>query len=146
MNRANALAQYLREEVGIDARAYHGRLEPSERISIENDLLDNKLKVVIATSALGMGFDKPDLGFLIHLGIPKTMTDYYQQIGRAGRQLENADCILLSLPDDDDINDYFIKPEMNGRGNLGTYAMLLNKKGVNKRFVLRSYSCSNSIK
>ena len=112
VNRANALAQYLREEVGIDARAYHGRLEPSERISIENDLLDNKLKVVIATSALGMGFDKPDLGFLIHLGIPKTMTDYYQQIGRAGRQLENADCILLSLPDDDDINDYFIKSKI----------------------------------
>jgi ATP-dependent DNA helicase RecQ len=112
VNRANALAQYLREEVGIDAKAYHGRLEPNERISIENDLLDNKLKVVIATSALGMGFDKPDLGFLIHLGIPKTMTDYYQQIGRAGRKLENADCILLSLPDDDDINDFFIKSKI----------------------------------
>ena len=112
VNRANALAQYFREEVGIDARAYHGRLEPSERIQIENDLLDNKLKVVIATSALGMGFDKPDLGFLVHLGIPKTMTDYYQQIGRAGRKLDNADCILLSLPDDDDINDFFIKSKI----------------------------------
>ena len=55
-----------------------------------------------------MGFDKPDLGFLIHLGIPKTLTDYYQQIGRAGRKLENADCVLISLPDDDDINEYFI--------------------------------------
>ena len=55
-----------------------------------------------------MGFDKPDLGFLIHLGIPKTLTDYYQQIGRAGRKLENADCVLISLPDDDDVNEYFI--------------------------------------
>ena len=63
VNRANALAQYLREEVGIDARAYHGRLEPSERISIENDLLDNKLKVVIATSALGMGLTNLTLDF-----------------------------------------------------------------------------------
>ena len=112
VNRANALAQYLREEVGIDAKAYHGRLEPNERIQIENDLLENKLKVVIATSALGMGFDKPDLGFLVHLGIPKTMTDYYQQIGRAGRKLENADCILISLPDDDDINDFFINSKI----------------------------------
>ena len=59
-----------------------------------------------------MGFDKPDLGFLVHLGIPKTMTDYYQQIGRAGRKLDNADCILLSLPDDDDINDFFIKSKI----------------------------------
>ncbi len=55
-----------------------------------------------------MGFDKPDLGFLIHLGIPKTLTDYYQQIGRAGRKLENADCVLISLPDDDKINESFI--------------------------------------
>ena len=112
VKRANSLAQYLREEVGMEARAYHSRLEPMERIEIENALLENKLKVVVSTSALGMGFDKPDLGFLIHLGIPKTMTDYYQQIGRAGRRLENADCILLSLPDDDDINDYFIKSKI----------------------------------
>ena len=112
VKRANSLAQYLREEVGMEARAYHSRLEPIERIEIENALLENKLKVVVSTSALGMGFDKPDLGFLIHLGIPKTMTDYYQQIGRAGRRLENADCILLSLPDDDDINDYFIKSKI----------------------------------
>ena len=76
--------------------------------SVENKLLNNEIKVVIATTALGMGFDKPDLGFLIHLGIPKTLTDYYQQIGRAGRKLENADCVLISLPDDDDVNEYFI--------------------------------------
>jgi len=106
--RADAVAQYLRNEVGISAQAYHGRLEPYERIEIENKLLNNEIKVVIATTALGMGFDKPDLGFLIHLGIPKTLTDYYQQIGRAGRKLDNADCVLISLQDDDDVNEYFI--------------------------------------
>ena len=63
VKRANSLAQYLREEVGIDAKAYHSRLEPYERVEIENNLLENKLKVVVSTSALGMGFDKPDLGF-----------------------------------------------------------------------------------
>jgi ATP-dependent DNA helicase RecQ len=106
--RADAVAQYLRNEVGISAQAYHSRLEPYEKIEIENKLLNNEIKVVIATNALGMGFDKPDLGFLIHLGIPKTLTDYYQQIGRAGRKLENADCVLISLQDDDDVNEYFI--------------------------------------
>ena len=108
VDRANAVAQYLRNEVGISAQAYHSRLEPHEKIDIENKLLNNGIKVVIATTALGMGFDKPDLGFLIHLGIPKTLTDYYQQIGRAGRKLENAHCVLISLPDDDDVNEYFI--------------------------------------
>jgi len=108
VERANAVAQYLRNEVGISAQAYHSRLEPHEKIDIENKLLNNEIKVVIATTALGMGFDKPDLGFLIHLGIPKTLTDYYQQIGRAGRKLENADCVLISLPDDDKINESFI--------------------------------------
>ena len=106
--RADAVAQYLRNEVGISAQAYHSRLEPYEKIEIENKLLNNEIKVVIATTALGMGFDKPDLGFLIHLGIPKTLTDYYQQIGRAGRKLDNADCVLISLQDDDDVNEYFI--------------------------------------
>lgn len=108
VDRANAVAQYLRNEVGMSAQAYHSRLEPHEKIDIEKKLLNNEIKVVIATTALGMGFDKPDLGFLIHLGIPKTLTDYYQQIGRAGRKLENANCVLISLPDDDQINESFI--------------------------------------
>tara|TARA_B100000427_G_scaffold310107_1_gene299685 strand:+ start:6341 stop:8197 length:1857 start_codon:yes stop_codon:yes gene_type:complete len=108
VKKADAVAQYLRNEVGMSAQAYHARLEPHEKIDIENKLLNNEIKVVIATTALGMGFDKPDLGFLIHLGIPKTLTDYYQQIGRAGRKLENADCVLISLPDDDKINESFI--------------------------------------
>ena len=107
-DRADAVAQYLRNEVGMSAQAYHSQLEPHEKIDIENKLLNNEIKVVIATTALGMGFDKPDLGFLIHLGIPKTLTEYYQQIGRAGRKLENADCVLISLPDDDKINESFI--------------------------------------
>lgn len=108
VKKADAVAQYLRNEVGMSAQAYHSRLEPHEKIDIENKLLNNEIKVVIATTALGMGFDKPDLGFLIHLGIPKTLTDYYQQIGRAGRKLENADCVLISLPDDDKTNESFI--------------------------------------
>ena len=112
VKRAEAVAQYLRLEVGIDALAYHGRLEPEEREEIENKLLTNKCKVVVATNSLGMGFDKPDLGFIIHLGLPKTLTDYYQQIGRAARKIENAHCIAISLNDDDYINEFFIKSKI----------------------------------
>ena len=60
-----------------------------------------------------MGFDKPDIGFIIHLGMPKSLTDYYQQIGRAGRKLENAICVIMSLPDDAEINDFFIVFSLN---------------------------------
>ena len=107
VKRAQAFAFWLRAN-GINATAYHGRLEPDERTEIEQQFIDNKYKVVVSTSALGMGFDKPDIGFIIHLGMPKSLTDYYQQIGRAGRKLDNAICVIMSLPDDSDINDYFI--------------------------------------
>jgi ATP-dependent DNA helicase RecQ len=107
VQRAQAFASWLRVN-GINATAYHGRLEPHERSEIEQQFIDNKYKVVVSTSALGMGFDKPDIGFIIHLGMPKSLTDYYQQIGRAGRKLDNAICIIMSLPDDAQINDYFI--------------------------------------
>ena len=107
VKRAQAFAFWLRAN-GINATAYHGRLEPDERAEIEQQFIDNKYKVVVSTSALGMGFDKPDIGFIIHLGMPKSLTDYYQQIGRAGRKLDNAICVIMSLPDDSDINDYFI--------------------------------------
>ena len=107
VKRAQAFAFWLRAN-DINATAYHGRLEPDERTEIEQQFLDNKYKVVVSTSALGMGFDKPDIGFIIHLGMPKSLTDYYQQIGRAGRKLENAICVIMSLPDDKDINDFFI--------------------------------------
>lgn len=107
-DKAEQLALYLKEEVGISAWAYHAGMKGEEKLLVENLLLNNECKVVVATTALGMGFDKPDLGFLFNLGMPKTLTDYYQQIGRAGRQLENADCITMSLQEDDIINNHFI--------------------------------------
>ena len=58
---------------------------PAERLAAEDDLLANRVKALVATSALGMGFDKPDLGFVVHLGAPQSPVAYYQQIGRAGR-------------------------------------------------------------
>src|SRR5205814_8894768 len=87
-------ASFLRER-GHDVAAYTGKDEPSERRAAEDSLLANQLKALVATSALGMGFDKPDLGFVVHLGAPPSPIAYYQQIGRAGRGVARAEVILL---------------------------------------------------
>lgn len=102
------VASWLRTQ-GIDAVAYSGDTDPDARIDIEQRLLDNRVKVVAATSALGMGFDKPDLGFVVHYQSPGSSIAYYQQVGRAGRLLEESFGILLSSAEEADIQDYFIR-------------------------------------
>ncbi len=92
---------------GLAAAAYSGRTEDAERRQAEDDLLGNRLKVLVATSALGMGFDKPDLGFVVHLGAPPSPIAYYQQVGRAGRGVQRADVILLPGAEDEAIWRYF---------------------------------------
>jgi len=94
---------------GIKAEAYSGQVESEERIRIERKLLANEIKCVVATSALGMGYDKPDLGFVVHFQGPGSPIAYYQQVGRAGRGLEQADAVLLRGAEDRDVQDYFIK-------------------------------------
>jgi ATP-dependent DNA helicase RecQ len=101
------VAEWLRTQ-GIDARAYSGDDDPGVRIGLEDALLRNELKVLVATSALGMGFDKPDLGFVIHYQSPGSPIAYYQQVGRAGRALEEAYGLLLCGWEDRDIQDHFI--------------------------------------
>ncbi|MGH7882637.1 MAG: RecQ family ATP-dependent DNA helicase, partial [Candidatus Dormibacteraceae bacterium] len=100
------VAYYLRERNYLVA-AYSGKTESSDRERTEDDLLANRVKAVIATSALGMGFDKPDLGFVVHLGAPPSPVAYYQQIGRAGRGLERAEVLLFPGREDRDIWSYF---------------------------------------
>ncbi|WP_026416852.1 RecQ family ATP-dependent DNA helicase [Actinomadura oligospora] len=103
---AHEIAGYLRDR-GYAVAAYSGQTDPDERLQAERDLLDNKLKALIATSALGMGFDKPDLGFIVHVGAPQSPVAYYQQIGRAGRGVDRAEVILLPGREDRDIWAYF---------------------------------------
>lgn len=94
---------------GISAVAYSGESDNDHRRAVEQDLLDNNVKVVVATSALGMGFDKPDLAFVIHYQAPGSPVAYYQQVGRAGRGLTESWGILLRGTEDADIQDYFIE-------------------------------------
>ncbi|WP_131099289.1 RecQ family ATP-dependent DNA helicase [Streptomonospora litoralis] len=103
---ANDTAAFLADR-GYDVRAYTGQTDPEERRRAEDDLLANRTKALVATSALGMGFDKPDLGFVVHLGAPQSPISYYQHIGRAGRGLERAEAVLLPGREDRDIWSYF---------------------------------------
>jgi ATP-dependent DNA helicase RecQ len=103
---ADELASFLRSR-GLTAAAYSGRTDDAERRTAEDDLLANRVKVLVATSALGMGFDKPDLGFVVHVGAPPSPIAYYQQVGRAGRGVERADVILLPGAEDEAIWRYF---------------------------------------
>jgi ATP-dependent DNA helicase RecQ len=118
---AHEAAAFLREQ-GFQVAAYSGKDEISERAVVEQSLIDNQLKAVVATSALGMGFDKPDLGFVVHLGAPQSPVAYYQQIGRAGRAVESAEVILLPGHEDKDIWAYFASlafpPERQVRATL----------------------------
>ncbi|PVZ04980.1 RecQ family ATP-dependent DNA helicase [Actinomycetospora cinnamomea] len=106
VSAADELAAFLRER-GHAVAAYTGKTDPADRERAEDDLLANRVKALVATSALGMGFDKPDLGFVVHLGAPQSPVAYYQQIGRAGRGVERAEVLLLPGPEDRDIWAYF---------------------------------------
>ncbi|WP_295690154.1 RecQ family ATP-dependent DNA helicase [uncultured Brevibacterium sp.] len=108
---AQDTARALRS-AGWDVAAYTGGTDPEERERLEGDLKANRLKALVATSALGMGFDKPDLGFVVHLGAPSSPVAYYQQVGRAGRATESADVLLLPGAEDSDIWEYFATASM----------------------------------
>ena len=100
------LAGFL-QSCGFDVAAYSGGLAPERRERIEDQLRRNELKAVVATSALGMGYDKPDLAFCIHVGSPSSPVAYYQQVGRAGRALDDAMAVLLPAETDEQIWEYF---------------------------------------
>ncbi|WP_309615170.1 RecQ family ATP-dependent DNA helicase [Salinibacterium sp.] len=111
VSAAEDTARLLRD-AGHDVRAYTGQTDTAEREQAEDALKRNEIKALVATSALGMGFDKPDLGFVLHLGAPSSPVAYYQQVGRAGRATENADVLLLPGPEDEAIWHYFATASM----------------------------------
>ena len=104
---ANQVANWLNSQ-GFDVEAYTGE-SGSHRPDLEQALSENRIKALVATTALGMGYDKPDLSFVIHYQMPSSVVAYYQQVGRAGRALNAAYGILLSGKEEDDIANWFIK-------------------------------------
>ncbi len=105
---ADQVATFLMAN-GISALAYSGEQQTEERVATEKCLLRNEVKAVVATSALGMGYDKADLTFVVHYQAPGSVVSYYQQVGRAGRGVEHADVVLLRGGEDRRIQDFFIE-------------------------------------
>jgi ATP-dependent DNA helicase RecQ len=103
---------------GISVAPYYGDLDTDRRQELEDQLRRNEVKALVATVALGMGFDKPDLGFVVHFQRPPSAIAYYQQIGRAGRELDDAAVVLLHGREDDEIANYFIETAFPREDNL----------------------------
>jgi ATP-dependent DNA helicase RecQ len=110
---ANQVAAWLNKH-GVAAEAYYSgvkgdRFEDSDayRQHLEDQLERNKIKALVATTALGMGYDKPDVGFVVHYQAPGSIVAYYQQVGRAGRGIDHAIGLLMSGDEDDEIHEYF---------------------------------------
>lgn len=108
---AERLAEAIQSRYGHDpdlqVASYTGKLDASEREQREEALRANEVKALVSTSALGMGYDKPDLGFVVHVGAPPSPVSYYQQVGRAGRAIDHAAVVLLPSAADDGVWDYF---------------------------------------
>jgi ATP-dependent DNA helicase RecQ len=111
VSAAEDTARLLRD-AGHTVRSYTGQTDTTEREESERLLKNNQVKALVATSALGMGFDKPDLGWVLHLGAPSSPVAYYQQVGRAGRATDNADVLLLPGVEDEAIWQYFATSSM----------------------------------
>jgi ATP-dependent DNA helicase RecQ len=118
---------------GIVAEAYSGEHDSERRIAIEERLLSNELKAVVATSALGMGYDKADLTFVVHYQAPGSVISYYQQVGRAGRGVEHADIVLLRGGEDRAIQDFFIEQAFPSREHVAAVLAELDAVGEQGR-------------
>lgn len=127
------VARWLRAN-GIDAASYHSDVAHPDfgnsdqyRQHLEDELLANKLKVLVATTALGMGYDKPDLGFVIHYQAPSSIVAYYQQVGRAGRAIDYSLGLLMSGGEDEKIHAFFRRAAFPPAGQVNHLLSVLAK-------------------
>ncbi len=127
---AERISRWLQHE-GFSVDSYTSE-SGEKREELEQALLQNRLKALVATTALGMGFDKPDLGFVVHYQAPGSVVAYYQQVGRAGRALSKAYGILLSGSEETDITDYFIESAFPTQDEVQelVYALQVNRRGL----------------
>lgn len=124
---AEEVAAFVRDVTGLRAEAYHAGLDPDVRHHVQNAFMSDRLPVVVATNAFGMGVDKPDIRAVIHYHIPATVEAYYQEAGRAGRDGLPACCVLLFSPDDRGLQAWFIDSDTPGLDDLRTIYGLIGR-------------------
>ena len=129
---ADQVAEFLSAN-GVPALAYSGDQDTEDRIATEERLLANEVKAVVATSALGMGYDKSDLTFVVHYQAPGSVVSYYQQVGRAGRGVDHADVVLLRGGEDRRIQDFFIEQSFPSRERVDAVLADLDAAGEQGR-------------
>lgn len=150
-NDCNNVSRWLRSK-GIEALEYHTSLS-SDKIEQkwleekrEDMLMNNEIKVLVSTIKIGMGYDKPDLSFVIHFQRPGSLVAYYQQIGRAGRQLDTAYTILLNGREDDEIQEYFIDSAFPSQEEMQTILTVVENSifGVSKNEIYEHLNMKKS--
>jgi ATP-dependent DNA helicase RecQ len=124
---AEDIAAFVRDVVGLRAEAYHAGLDSDIRHRVQNAFMGDRLPVVVATNAFGMGVDKPDIRRVIHYHIPSTVEAYYQEAGRAGRDGLPALCALLFSPDDRSLQAWFIDSDTPTLDDLRTLHKLIGR-------------------
>lgn len=120
------VAEWLNRQ-GIDVEPYHGGMDGERRRELEDRLMTNDVDALVATNALGMGYNKPDLGWVIHFQRPPNLIRYYQEIGRAGRGLDEAFAVMLSGEEDDEVAEYFIEQAFPTPGEFETVLEVLEE-------------------
>ncbi len=142
---ADQVADWL-EYNGIEAKAYYSDVKSPEfpdsnacRRHLEDMLRDNRIKALVATTALGMGYDKPDLGFVVHYQAPSSIITYYQQVGRAGRAIDRAFGVLLSGREDKEIHEFFRRGAFPNEGHVNAILKsLAGSDGLTERQIEES--------
>ncbi|PIJ62858.1 MULTISPECIES: RecQ family ATP-dependent DNA helicase [unclassified Mesotoga] len=137
------VARWLKDN-NINASAYHAQMNNERKEELEKLLMKNEVKALVSTVALGMGYDKPDIGFVIHFQTPSSIVAYYQQIGRAGRSVDSAEVILLGGKEDDDIHDYFFENAFPERAVIETLVELIGQFPRSKAEIMRSINAKIS--
>lgn len=147
-DKSEELAEYLTES-GVSALSYHAGLKTGERTAVQEEFMNGKASVIVATVAFGMGIDKADVRFVIHAGMPGTLERYYQEAGRAGRDSKPATCVLLHSGADSALQNYFIQENYEysiERGKPAEEALAVRDLKYQKLKQMEKYVMANSCK